>query len=594
MISAKASKMLRYRLFIEKPFAHIFRLELEIQKPQDSPQVLSLANWIPGSYLVRNFAKHIVSLSASSYGESIKVKKLDKNHWQCEPCSGVLLIEYEIYAFDLSVRGAYLSDERGFFNGTSVFLKAHGFEDEPCEIEIYQPPKSQTRGNWKIATTLEKLSESKTHSTFLAPNYDQLIDHPVEMSDYQALDFSVAGISHQMVLTGEQNADTDRLIADLKLVCQHHIDFFSNNTPFDRYLFLTLVMTKGFGGLEHIDSTSLICSREALQDSHVGEHTSNYTRFISLCCHEYFHAWWVKKLRPAVFLKPDLNKEVFTEQLWIFEGFTSYYDELSLLRVRILSPDRYLNLFAKTLTRVACGSGRLKQSIAESSFDAWTKFYQQDENAPNSIVSYYSKGALLAFVLDIEIRKVTKDKTTLDDVLRYAYVHYSDSGLQDNDMAQIVSQLTEQSFDEFFDKYLYGVDELPLKEAFDYVGVDCQFGINPKDLVAFGIRVTNDSDSSKITQVLDDSCAQTAGLFVGDVIIAIDDVKVAHENLVSLVNKSAESATLKFSVSRDQLMKEVFVNVSFNNETCCTLSLTSELDSVTQKRQKQWFFGVER
>jgi len=586
--------MLRYKLFPEKPFAHIFRLELEIQKPQDAGQILSLANWIPGSYLVRNFAKHIVSLSASNNGKTVKVKKLDKNHWQCEPCSEILLIEYEVYAFDLSVRSAYLSDERAFFNGSSVFLKVQGLENEPCEIEIYQPPKSQSKGSWQIATTLEKLHVSKTHSTFLAPNYNQLIDHPVEMADYQSFDFSVSGVPHQMVLTGEHNTDIHRLTADLELICQHHVDFFGSTTPFDRYLFLTLVMTKGFGGLEHVDSTSLICSREDLQDSHIEEPTSNYTRFISLCCHEYFHAWWVKKLRPSVFLKPDLNKEVFTEQLWIFEGFTSYYDELTLLRTKILSPDLYLSLFAKTVTRVYSGSGRLKQSIAESSFDAWTKFYQQDENAPNSIVSYYGKGALLAFVLDVEIRKTTKDTVTLDDVLCFAYTHYSDSGLEDDDIANIVKELTQQSFEDFFEKYLYGVDELPLQETFSYVGIDCQFGINAKDLNAFGVIVTNDNGSSKITQVLDDGCAQAAGLFVGDVIIAVDDVKVVHEDLVSLINKSTSGTVLKFIITRDQSMKEVFVKLSFNNKSHCTLSLMNDLDSKAKKRQKQWFYGAAK
>lgn len=586
--------MLRYKLFPEKPFAHIFRLQLEIQEPQNFGQIISLANWIPGSYLVRNFAKHIVSLSASSVGGCVKVKKLDKNHWQCEPCSGALLLEYEIYAFDLSVRSAYLSDERAFFNGSSVFLKAHGFENEPCEIEIYQPPKSQSKGEWKIATTLEKLSESKTHSTFLASNYNQLIDHPVEMADYQSFNFSVSGVPHQMVLTGKHNTDIGRLTADLELICQHHIDFFGNTTPFDCYLFLTLVITKGFGGLEHADSTSLICSREDLQDSHIEEPTSNYTRFISLCCHEYFHAWWVKKLRPSVFLNPDLSQETYTEQLWIFEGFTSYYDELALLRVKILSPDAYLNLFAKTVSRVYSGSGRLKQSIAESSFDAWTKFYQQDENAPNSIVSYYGKGALLAFVLDVEIRKTTKDTVTLDDVLRFTYAHYSESGLEDYDIANIVKELTQQSFEDFFEKYLYGVDELPLQEAFSYVGVNCQFGVNAKDLIAFGVRVTNDNGSSMITQILDDSCAQAAGLFVGDVIIAVDGVKVVHESLVSLINKSASGAMLKFMITRDQLVKEVFVKLSLNNKSHCTLSLMNDLDARTKKRQKQWFYGAAK
>lgn len=594
MVSTKTAEKLCYKLYPKKPFAHIFCLELEIQRPQSSGQILSLANWIPGSYLVRNFAKHIISLSATANGKTIKVKKLNKNHWQCNPCKDTLLISYEIYAYDLSVRSAYLSDERAFFNGTSVFLKAHGFENEPCEVEIHQPPKSQTKGCWKIATTLEKLSDSKNYSTYIANSYDQLIDHPVEMSDFKTLDFSVAGVPHQMAITGEHNSDNTRLIADLELVCQHHINFFENAIPFDRYLFLTLVMTKGFGGLEHSDSSSLICSREDLQDSHIGEPTSNYTKFISLCCHEYFHAWWVKKLRPAVFKRPNLNEETYTEQLWIFEGFTSYYDELSLLRIKLLSPTAYLNLFAKTVTRVYSGDGRLKQSIAESSFDAWTKFYQQDENAPNSIVSYYGKGALLAFVLDFEIRKTTRDVTTLDDVLRYAYEHHSLAGLKDEDIPNIVSKLTQQSFDDFFEKYLYGVDELPLQDAFTYFGVDCQFDINSKDLVAFGLRVSNQDGSSKITQVLDGSCAQDAGLFSGDIIIAIDYVKVGHEALVSCINKSTEGGRLKFSIMRDQVLQVVVVNVSFNRQSHCTLTMMNKLDSQTIKRQKQWFYGMAK
>ncbi len=584
--------MLRYKIYPEKPFAHIFRIQLEIQNPQASGQNLSLANWIPGSYLVRHFAKHIVSLSASTEGKTIKIIKLSNNHWQCEPCNTPLLIDYEIYAFDLSVRSAYLSDERAFFNGTSVFLKAHGFEEKPCEIEIHQASKSQISGDWKIATTLEKIKETETHSVFQATDYNELIDHPVEMADYQTLDFSVADIPHQMVLSGQHNADVGRLKSDLELICQHHIDFFEGDTPFDRYLFLTLVKTKGFGGLEHSNSTSLICSREDLQDSNIAEPTSNYTRFISLCCHEYFHAWWVKKLRPAVFIKPDLDQEVYTEQLWIFEGFTSYYDELALLRVKILSPESYLNLFAKTVTRVQSGSGRLKQSIAESSFDAWTKFYQQDENAPNSIVSYYGKGALLAFVLDVEIRKATADKTTLDDILRYAYAHYADSGLQDDDMAKIIKKLTKQSFADFFDKYLYGVEELPIKEAFNYVGVDCEFGINPKDLVSFGIRTTNDNGSSKITQVLENTCAQEAGLFVGDVIVAMNDIKVAHEDLVPSMHKLSSGERIKLTVVRDQLMKDIVLELTFDNETYCTLKAIEGLDTKTQNRQKQWFYGV--
>ena len=427
-----------YTVTAKNLHAHLFEVELKLQNPNPLGQVFSLPNWIPGSYLIRDFAKNIVSIQARSGSQALLIKKLDKNHWISAPCQEEITLSYEVYAFDLSVRSAYLTNERAFFNGTSMFLLPLGFENEQCELHILPANSAQTLGNWSCATGLKKTKEFN----FIANNYQDLIDHPVEMADFTLFDFEVQNVKHQMAITGMHNTDIKRLQQDLKTICEHHVSFFNNSMPFDDYLFLTLVRTQGYGGLEHKNSSSLICSRKELPAIGMQEISKDYTRFLALCSHEYFHAWWVKTIKPASFHNLDLNRENYTEQLWIFEGFTSYYDELSLLRAKLLTPEQYLDLFAQTVTRVQKSKGRLTQSLAQSSYEAWTKFYQQDENAPNAIVSYYTKGALLAFVLDVEIRKQTNGEKTLDDIVKHVWDGYQSCGLEDNTIQTIINQIT--------------------------------------------------------------------------------------------------------------------------------------------------------
>jgi predicted metalloprotease with PDZ domain len=404
---------LRYQITPKDTNAHVFQVCLTLDNPNPLGQVFSLPNWIPGSYLIRDFAKHIVSIHAHSCDKPVAIKKLDKNHWIAYPCADSLTLEYEIYAFDLSVRCAYLTNQRAFFNGSSVFLQPVGFENNTCEVQINYPT-DEVLGDWACATSLTLKNKQKDAEIYTANNYLDLIDHPVEMADFTRFEFNAGNIPHTMTITGEHSTDIDRLRADLMRICKHHIGFFGGSIPFDSYLFLTLATSKDYGGLEHKKSSSLICARKELPTLEQQEITPEYTRFLALCSHEYFHAWWIKTIKPASFHELDMSRENYTEQLWIFEGFTSYYDELSLLRTGILSIEQYLTLLAPTISRMHKGRGRFKQSVAQSSFDAWTKFYQQDENAPNAIVSYYTKGALLAFVLDIEIRKRTDDKHSLD------------------------------------------------------------------------------------------------------------------------------------------------------------------------------------
>ena len=577
---------IKYKLTPKNLHAHLFEVELTLQNPNPLGQVFSLPSWIPGSYLIRDFAKNIVSIQAQSDDQSIEIKKLDKNHWITQPCDNSLTLRYEVYAFDLSVRSAYLTNERAFFNGTSMFLLPLGFEQEMCELHIKPADTAQTLGDWSYATGLNEISPY----IFKADGYQDLIDHPVEMSDFTLFDFQVSDIEHRMAITGMHNADIARLKQDLKVICQHHIGFFNNNIPFNNYTFLTLVRANAYGGLEHKNSTSLICSRKELPAVGMGEINKDYTRFLALCSHEYFHSWWVKTIKPASFHQLDLGRENYTEQLWIFEGFTSYYDELSLLRTKLLTPEKYLDLFAQTITRVQKSRGRLTQSLAESSYETWTKFYQQDENAPNAIISYYSKGALLAFVLDIEIRKRTKNLKCLDDVLRYAWKNYQDTGLEDNTIQLIVNNLVNADLSEFFNDYLYGVKELPLQSSFAYIGIECEFVDYAEDLTDFGLSIKTQGEYGQIVQVFADTSAQNAGLYVGDKIVSINYQQLKDKALIAEINKHMHGEVIKIGVLRDELLLEIPVLIKKNEPTFCKLNLIPGLDDKKTKQQRQWLY----
>ncbi len=580
-----------YEITPTSPHKHLFSVSVTVPEPNPLGQVFKLPSWIPGSYLIRDFAKNIVTLSAKSDSKVIATKKLDKSHWICDPCEKSITIDYQIYAYDLSVRSAYLTNERAFFNGTSVFLLPLGFEDDECQLTINLPSTDQVLGEWQCATTLKPKSKSRNLEIYTAQNYYDLVDHPVEISDFTLFEFDVHKIQHEMAITGIHSTDIERLRVDLISICEHHIDFFGGDVPFSRYLFLTLVRSHGYGGLEHKDSTSLICSRVDLPSPGMVSIGPEYTKFLALCSHEYFHAWWIKTIKPIAFHNINLDIENYTEQLWIFEGFTSYYDELSLLRANILTPDQYLALFSQTVTKVQRSKGRLRQSIAESSFDAWTKFYQQDENSVNSIVSYYSKGALVAFILDIEIRRLTNDGLSLDDVVRYIWNNFKQEGLSDDTVKLVVEKLTKLDFTKFFNAYIYGVEELPLKESFKYLGVKCTFKNNSSDLYGFGVSAKNKNDMSLITHVFDNSNAQKYGLYVGDTVVTVDKFKVTFSELPGLISAKVVGDTISIGVLRDDLLVDILVKICDPEKTSCTLEIDKIKDKAINGRQKKWLNG---
>ncbi|WP_457666959.1 M61 family metallopeptidase [Thiolapillus sp.] len=595
-----------YTLRPVSPKAHIFRVRLVIREPDEKGQRLSLPAWIPGSYMIRDFARNIVSIRASCEGEPVRLSKIDKQTWQAAPISGELAVEYDVYAWDLSVRGAHLDQLHGFFNGTSVFLKVLGQENRPVLVRL-ERPEGDAFASWKLATSLPAESvDPQGFGSYTADSYAHLIDCPVEMGDFQELDFEVEGKRHRMVISGRCRFDAERIATDLQKICSEHVDLFGE-LPLDSYLFLTMVVGDGYGGLEHKDSTALLCERDDLPGKGMKQPTKGYIKFLGLCSHEYFHLWNVKRIRPQVFREADLSCEVHTELLWAFEGITSYYDDLALVRTGSIQPDDYLGLVAQTVTRVMRSSGRFRQSVAESSFDAWTKFYKQDENASNAIVSYYSKGALVAFGLDILLRERTGDRLSLDDFMRRLWKEFGkpDRGVSERDLEQLASQMVGADLSAFFEQTVQGTEELPLEHWFTSLGIGYRLRAarNQEDWggvaaetdqtearPAIGARYAQKGDFVELLQVFDDGAAQSAGLSAGDRLLALDGLQVTAGNLDGLLGQFETGTQVQVhAFRRDELM--VFsLPVKMAPRNTCELWLLPETECTPAQlaRRRDW------
>ena len=566
----KPASPLRYRIIPINPQAHLFEVTLTIPQPAALGQRLSLPVWIPGSYMIREFARNIVRIKASARSGPVALEKLDKHSWAAAPCKGPLTVTCDIYACDLSVRAAHLDESHGFFNGTSVFLRVAGFEDSAHEVEIL-PPRGRAHADWRLATTLPRMRGTRLHAfgLYRAASYDELIDHPVEMGRFTLIAFRACGVPHEVAITGRHDCDTRRLGADLKKICERQIRFFHGrnagpaDAPFKRYVFQVMAVGDGYGGLEHRASSALICARNDLPHAGMRGMPEGYRSFLGLCSHEYFHTWNVKRIKPAAFAPYDLTQENYTRLLWAFEGFTSYYDDLFLVRSGVIDEAAFLSLLAKTAQGVLRGSGRMKQSLGDSSFDAWTKYYRQDENAPNAVVSYYTKGALVGLCLDLLLRSGSGGRRSLDDVMLALWRDYgapfdgAGRGVPEDGVRQAAiaaAPALAGRIKRFFDAAIDGTDELPLKKLLATVGVELRvdFGAKP----ALGARLAAAPAGVKLTHVLDGGGAQQAGLSAGDVLIAVNGIWVDKSSLETLLERRPVGSTVTVhAFRRDELIE---------------------------------------
>jgi predicted metalloprotease with PDZ domain len=594
-----------YEVRPDDPGAHLFRVNCRVDNPDPGGQVFSLPNWIPGSYLIRDYARHVISVEATADGQPVRVWKSDKSTWQAAAVTGPLLISAEIYANDLSVRGAFFDAGHAFFNGVCLLFEIHGLADKRCVLHL-SPPALKTGADWKVATGLARVTGNDDgFGAFSAESYDALIDHPVLMGDLSFGRFEVAEAEHVVALTGGDDTDMDRLAQDMVKVCTVHADFFGGTVPMDRYVFLIVALNGGYGGLEHRNSSALICDQSSLPRAGQNRTPMRYRDFLGLVSHEYFHLWNVKRIRPAEFVPYALNNESYTRQLWVFEGITSYYDDLGLLRAELIPRESYLELLGRTLTAVYRNRGRRRQTIEESSFDAWIKFYKPDENAPNAVVSYYSKGAMVALALDLEIRLKTGGKRSLADVMRALWKKYgeeSSRGLAEGGLEQMAEEVAGLNLGDFFKQALrttvdppigillaqFGVclNMRPTESQSDRGGTPGGREDQPHGWLGFGTRAHG--DRVMIKHVFADGPAIDAGVSANDEWIALNGYRVTAGNLKDVLGRIDVGQDVTLDIFRRDRLHRVPVTAVASPRNTCYLTLDPDSNDAVIARRRDW------
>ncbi len=545
-VSPSSDSGIHYRVEAADVHAHLFGIVLTIDRPA-ARQAVSLPVWIPGSYLVREFAKHLQRLRARQHGAEVPVVQRDKCSWQIDADpSAPLELSYQVYAFDTSVRTCWLDARRGFFNGTGLCLRVEGQESLAHHLTVVAPDAAAVPGDaaaprddtgaaagiapWRLATALRPVeADAFGFGRYRADGYDELADSPVELGPFWSGDFVARGVPHRFVVAGAATTfDGERLLADAQRICETAIDFWHPDggpAPHDRYVFMLNAVDDGYGGLEHRHSTALICQRRDLPRFGDPRRSEGYTTLLGLISHEYFHTWNVKRLRPAEFARYDYTRENYTRLLWFFEGFTSYYDDLLLRRAGLLDDAGYLKLLNKTLNQVLQAPGRLVQSVADASFDAWVKYYRQDENTPNATISYYTKGALVALCLDLSLRgepaREAAGAATLDTVMRMLWERCDAGPMSREDVEAVLRQVAGRSYADELAAWVDGTGELPLQPLLAAHGVE--WHDDPaQPAQRLGLRVAETAGSIQVKAVLRGSAAEAAGLAAGDEWIGIE------------------------------------------------------------------------
>jgi predicted metalloprotease with PDZ domain len=506
--------------------AHLFRVTLTIAEPA-AQQTVSLPVWIPGSYLVREFSKNLQGLKAQQGRRKPALVQQDKCTWHITCRAGEpLVLRYEVYAFDNSVRTAWLDSQRGFFNGTSLCLRVHGQEAQAHHVQLL-PVKGQAQ--WQAATGLTPVKVDKRgFGLYTAADYDELVDCPVELGAFWSGSFNACGIPHRFVVAGAlPSFDGDRLLADTQKICETEIRFWhgqgksaGQKVPYKNYLFMLNAVHDGYGGLEHRNSTALICNRADLPRQNGPRSSEGYTTLLGLISHEYFHTWNVKQLRPDAFARYDYTQENYTQLLWFFEGFTSYYDDLLLRRAGLIDDAAYIQLVNKTITQVQQTPGRHVQTVAQASYDAWVKYYRQDENTLNATVSYYTKGSLVALCLDLSLRQEGQGHT-LDDVMRGLYKRCKGGPMQEQDLLDELQAQTGRSWQAEITAWVHATAELPVAPLLKGQGV--QIHVETGNFAdRLGLRHTDSASGVQIKAVQRGSAAELAGFAARDEWLGIE------------------------------------------------------------------------
>jgi predicted metalloprotease with PDZ domain len=596
----------RFRVRIHSCAHHLFQVQLQVPENDQEHTLLCMPNWLPGSYKIRDFSRNLMDFCAQTDDGPCPWHKLDKHQWRVHNHGKAFSVDYLIYAFDLSVRGAHLDESHAYFNGPALFLRPGPEGERPYEVEIAPSPH-----DWQLLTTLPTIeTDNRGFGRYRAETYAHLIDHPVEIGLPEVSLFTVRGIPHRLAISGPHFADLKAISHSLKAICTCHCDLFGELPVADQYLFLLQLVGQGYGGLEHQNSTSLISARADLENSDPTRPGEKYRQFLALCSHEYFHLWNGKRIRPLAYLEPDLSREIHSQLLWLVEGVTSYYDELALARSGVVPPEDYLEMLAKTLTRYFRGKGRLRQALAESSFDAWTKFYQQDENAPNAIVSYYTKGGIVVMMIDLMLRRESDGEVSFDDVMRYLWTNFgkTGTGIPEDAMAGLIEAATGIDLSEPLFDWVHSthpIDDI-LQDLLTDVGIGFTLRSPRSQQDNGGLRAETEVDPSppappwlgvghrphplgvELTQVHEESVAAAAALAAGDVLLAIGGFRVEPAGLDGLLARLANRTSVSVHLFRGDQLLERQLQLAAGTPHVAELRLLPDADERQRQNRSAW------
>ncbi|WP_348731992.1 M61 family peptidase [Rheinheimera texasensis] len=582
----------RYQLELADLAGHYLDVQLELMPQDDAAVCLTLPAWIPGSYMIRDFARHLLDIRAQDQAGPLPLQQTDKQSWQLQHRGSAVTVQYRLYAFDLSVRANYLCADIAVINPAASCLQVIGQQHLPHWVQV---KRGQAPEHWQLATGLPRAIDTAPlqFGFYRAANYAQLIDSPLLAGKLDVASFVVDNVPHHLVLCGAIATDVQRIAADLLPLCQAQKQVFGAlPVDLDEYWFLTWVVDQGYGGLEHRNSTLLLCNRFDLPNPRLAdEYTEDYQNFLALCSHEYFHTWWVKRARPTPYLDYQLQAEQYSTQLWLYEGFTSYYDDLSLLRTGILTLEQYLTGLAKTISRLQRAPANQRQSLADSSFNAWTRFYRQDENAVNAVVSYYAKGALLAFCLDAELQQLN---LCLDGLMQLCWQQFgqNESGSAEDSFFSLLLQYSQsEALVKKVQHWVQDAAELPLVDAALALGLELSWRqpehhqdqsgqkVLPLASLEPGFHYEVKSDGLLLTAVRNDTPAHRAGLSSGDLLIAVGQLKATEPTFRQLLLRAAPGDVLCCHLFRQQRLVQLDLQLEAAPQTVAVFKVVAQRTS---------------
>ena len=570
---------IRYTLSMPEPQTHLFHVKIEVEDFPGPDVDFIMPVWTPGAYAVRDFARNVQDFGAGGRGWS----KVDKSRWRVKANGGSkVTVTYRVWAFELEVDRSHLDDTHGYFNGASVFMYVDGAKGDPVTLDI-----KPYRG-WKVTTGLDRVAANR----FNAATYDELIDCPTDIGTAPVKTFRVRGKEHRVLIHGEQNWGHDRVTRDSKRIVEEAARMFGG-LPYDHYTFLFFATSgPALGGLEHRNSTAITLN------PWIGRPAKSYERVLEVTSHEFFHLWNVKRIRPTALGPFDYERETYTKLLWVMEGITSYYDDLICERAGLYPDGRYLKKVAEAIEKYREKPSRLRQSLTASSFDTWLWRYEGDGNSVNRMMSYYEKGSLVGMCLDLEIRRRTSNRKSLDDVMRHLWSDVAQKGrtLEEDDLRPIVERVAGASFKEFFDKYVDGTAEVPFESFLKVCGLELvkeppkgdDAKDEPKALAWLGIGTRANGERPSIANVAEGSPAWRDGLSPGDEIVAVDGAKATADNFPTLLKDFAPGKKARITVFRGPRLVHVPVTLGRKENVALAIRPAKKAGALEKSIHRGW------